>query len=292
MFSAEYVELLSAGPFPGRVDPWAEYPRYFQQIYANMIGVLMDTLRVPLYTLSYVAGRAVSLQIAERREPDVAVLDQRADPKPVQQWDYPGAAKAVLASPGMALVSEARRLAAIDVKRFDADELVTIIEISSPGNKHHVTLSKDHSERRERLVAVQQVSVVEFDLTRSVNHLIESPLVDSYLYHIAVFLPDADPRLIGMDFGRPLARVALPLRGEVVPVETQIVYASAYRAAMVAGQMRRDNFYTKRNLPFPSLMTPDQRGEALEMVARWQTELEQLGQRHVEPGAGTDEERG
>jgi hypothetical protein len=38
--SDEDVEHLSAGPFLGQVDPWAEAGRYFYQIHAGVIDSL------------------------------------------------------------------------------------------------------------------------------------------------------------------------------------------------------------------------------------------------------------
>jgi hypothetical protein len=72
-YSDMYVELLMRGPFPGTIDPWAEAGRYFHQIHAGMIGALLEQLRLPLLRMGYVASREVSLQIAEGREPDMAV---------------------------------------------------------------------------------------------------------------------------------------------------------------------------------------------------------------------------
>lgn len=35
--SPDYITLAQAGPFPDQVDPWAENPRYFQQLHSGML---------------------------------------------------------------------------------------------------------------------------------------------------------------------------------------------------------------------------------------------------------------
>jgi hypothetical protein len=117
---------------------------------------------------------------------------------------------------------------------------------------------------------------MEIDPTRSVKRLLHDVLVTTYAYHVAVYLPQQVPRVIGVEYGEPLKRVALPLRGEVVPMELQAAYDFAYRQASVAGHIHSEGRYTEGNLPFPTLLTEDQRREALTTVENWQTELARL----------------
>ena len=76
-----------------------------------------------------------------------------------------------------------------------------------------------------------------------------------HAYHAIIYLPGEFPQLIGMDFRQAMKRIAIPLRGEVIPVELQAAYDSAYQEVTTAAQMLNDGFYTEPNLPFPSLLT-------------------------------------
>jgi hypothetical protein len=44
-FSPEYIRLRQQGAFAGRIDPFAEAGRYFQQIHSGMINHLQDQLQ-------------------------------------------------------------------------------------------------------------------------------------------------------------------------------------------------------------------------------------------------------
>jgi hypothetical protein len=41
-YADAYVEHWSAGPFPGRIDPWAEAGHYFKQIHGGVISELLE----------------------------------------------------------------------------------------------------------------------------------------------------------------------------------------------------------------------------------------------------------
>ena len=68
-YSDAYVDLLARGPFPGRIDLWAETGRYFHQIHAGIISALLEQLHLPLLRMGYVASR----------EPDVAIENAAGD---------------------------------------------------------------------------------------------------------------------------------------------------------------------------------------------------------------------
>lgn len=99
-FSKAYVECLKQGPFPGRIDPWAETGLYFQQIHSGMINDFLSTLSETLLMMGYLAGRERSLQIIEPRQrhdgryteadlsfPTLLTHEQRAQAlAAVEQW--------------------------------------------------------------------------------------------------------------------------------------------------------------------------------------------------------------
>jgi len=276
-YSPEYIEHRKHGPFPGRIDPWSEDDYYFQQIHAGIVGNLLDQIQNPLEHLGYVAGREASLQIAERIEPDIFVRRAMGAPKPELAWDYELAAAEILAEVGVALSTEVLTQA-IHIREIGSGRLVTVIEIVSPGNKTRSQLIANYRTRREKLLLDRQVNVVEIDVTRSNKRLIVDQMAAMYPYHIVIYLPDAAPRFIGIEFLQPLVRIALPLRGEVIPAELQTAYTYAYQAARIAVQAHENHFYREDKLPFPSLLTDAERKSALQTVETWKAELEGLRQ--------------
>jgi hypothetical protein len=274
-FSKAYVEHLQKGPFPGQVDPWAEAGRYFQQIHSSMIDNLVAQSTPVLLEMGYIVGREASLQIADGREPDIFVQAAMNAPTSRLRWDYETAASEVLAEPGVSLAAEVE-LDALHIKHLDTGDLVTVVEIISPGNKEKPDAMMNYRARRERLLIDRGVNVVEIDLTRSVKRLVLDTLVNRYAYHIAVYLPGYDPRLIGMDYGQALKRFALPLRGEVVPLELQAAYEHAYQLFAIAGQIDKYSSYAETELPFPSLLTDQQIAQALRAAAEWRAKLAEL----------------
>lgn len=272
-FSAQYRDLAKQGPFPGRIDPWAESGRYFQQIHSGIIGHLITQIDPHLFEMGYLVGKEASLQIAEGREPDIFIQRAMNASVPLHSWDYELAAAEVLAEPGV-LVEGSVDLQALHIKQ--RGQLVTVVEIVSPNNKAKPQLIADYQERRERLVLQQQVNVVEIDLTRSVKHLLNNRLTELYAYHVAVYIPGDSPHVIGIHFDEALKRIALPLRNEVVAVELQPAYQYAYQLVTIAAQINHEGAYVPEKLPFPSLLSDQAQHDALSAVQRWQNALSQL----------------
>jgi hypothetical protein len=100
-FSQAEITLFEQGPFPGRIDPWAEAARYFRSIHSEMISALLTSLREPLLELGYVAGR----------EPDIHIRREQAEH--TLRWNYELAAAEVLAEPGVAIEDAAEFEASI-----------------------------------------------------------------------------------------------------------------------------------------------------------------------------------
>lgn len=269
-YSPAAIALFERGPFPGRIDPWAEDAHFFQPLHNELIGALMGLLRKPLLERGYVAGRETSLQIAEGREPDVFVHQNRPDVP--GRWNYALAAEEVLAVPGVAVAGEAD-LEALHIHDARSGDLVTVVEIISPGNKTRPTDILAYQERRMRLYVERGVNVVELDFTRSVKRLTYNSESTAYPYHVALLMPGLGVRVIGILWGAALPRVALPLRAEVQAVELQEAYATAYRQTNLAWHIRHERRYTEDDLPFPTLLSGDERDAALAAVTQWDQAL-------------------
>lgn len=276
-YSPEYIRLSEQGPFHGQIDPFAEVGRYFHQIHAGIISQLIDQIKRPLLELGYYVGRETSLQIAELQQPDIYV-QQRDNPQPASsgnQWDYRTAAQAINAQAGVHIDWDINQLQGISIKTLADHQLVTIIEVISPSNIANTSTMLDYQERRERLIE-NQINVMEIDLTRSVRRLLDNKLLHTYPYHVAIYLPDDSPRLIGIHPGECLPRVALPLRQEVIPMELHTAYEYAYQSVSIAVQIDAEGRYTEASLPFPSLIPPEILKSAIKAVDTWHTELSLL----------------
>lgn len=275
LYSKSYIELLKQGPLPGQIDPWAELGHYFQQIHSEMISHLLSQIRPSLLSMGYFAGRETSLQIAERREPDIHIRRRENAPSHTASLDYLQAAEVALAEPGVLLEGTEPELDALFIKARGSSELVTVVEIISPDKKTYTHLSYTYIERRNQLLE-QGTHVVEIDLTRSIKRVVDETLVDRYPYHVAVHLHDQPSRFIGIAFAEPLKRCALPLRSEVIAVELQAAYEYAYRQPPIAVQILEEIGYHDSTLPFPTLLTESQRQTVVQAAQNWLAELKRL----------------
>lgn len=274
MLSEAYVQCLVAGPFPDRLDPWAEVGRYFHQIHSGIIHQLVSQIHPTLIRLGYSIGTETSLQVMQGREPDLFVY--RPEPSPaITLWDYSAAAATVEAAVGIAIDEAVPELEAIAIHEGQTGALVTVVEVISPRNKSSEGMIEAYRERREILLR-QGVNVVELDLTRSVQRLIFSPIVDEYPYHIVVFLPEQAPRFIGIGWDESIQRCALPLRGEVLPMEVHPAYRESYVLKTIAIQIRNEKRYTTADLPFPTTLSPKHHAEIMAKVAAWEARLQAL----------------
>lgn len=230
MFSQEYVQQLSIGPFPEQIDPWSETAHYFHQIHGCMISDLLERLRLPLLRLGYVAVREYASTVSEAE--------------------------------------------AVYIYCLESTRLVTVIEVLPPTHKRLFAHMEYYQQRRERLVNEKNINLIEIDLTRSVHRLVRNQSV-TFAHQIVTNLP-TDVDVIGWEYGQSLKSFALPLRNEVIPIDMQAVYQAAYQQASIAPQIEAAGGYIEASLPFPSLMTSEQRKTALEQVNRWQLKLTEL----------------
>lgn len=273
--SQAYIDHLKQGPFPQHLDPWVEIGRYFQQLHSEIISHLLGQIVTPLLRMGYYVGREASLQIVESSKPDLYIQHSQDPTPPIQAWDYGQATAAVMAEPGVALTNTEPDLDALYIREVASGQVVTIVEVVSPRNKNELPLIERYQTRRLAYLA-QHIHIMEIDLTRSVKRLVNDPLVDSYPYHVAVHLHDQAPRLIGMAFGEPLKRCAIPLQGDVVPVELETAYRHAYQHPVLALHIHNEIGYSMDDLPFPSLLTYEQKQGLGAAAAAWQIELERL----------------
>jgi hypothetical protein len=272
---ARYINVLQAGPFVGRVDPWAETGHFFQQIHKVMIGAMAIRLQKPLLERGYYTSQEASLQISNGGQPDIAVL-MRSPKTDAPVLDYNAMAAQLFVTPGVALEPEDTELDALYVYSRKTGDLVTIVEVISPSNKAERSDILLYIQRRERFVYERTVNVVEIDLTRSHMHLVSDTIAHRYPYHVAIHLPRETTRFIGIDFMEPIERFALPLQNDAVAIDTQDLYDVGYRANSLGNQLLVRGGYTSDKRPFPTTLTDAQRDDALQRVESWKAQLDTL----------------
>jgi hypothetical protein len=265
------IFLLARGPFAGQIDPFAGAAYYFSQLHSGIIGGLLSQIWQPLLERGYIASKEASLQITEIRKPDIAVRVTAETTQSEKSLDYAAAAAAILAEPGISIELDEPELQAIFIRR--ENRLVTVVEVISPRNKTYLPDMVKYQEGRSQLFLEQGVNVVEIDLTRSVKRLFEHGLTLKHPYHVAVFIVNEPPRIIPMNLGEPLKRCALPLVDDVVGMDLQAAYDTAYREATIAPQLESNRHYTADYLPFPSLITDEQIRHCLQAVETWRAAL-------------------
>lgn len=271
------LELVKEGPFPGQMDLWAEHENFFHGLHEQMIGEMARELSAQLYNMGYNVGRERSLQIAQGRIPDIHIQKKnQPSPTPQTHYEYTLAADEALADAG--ILVESPNLDALTIRERETGKLVTVIELVSPGNKREDSDIAFYQYRREQLYLSQQVNVVEIDITRSYKRLAQNEYTAASAYHVAVFLPDKGVRIIVMPLHHRFKRIAIPLHGRVIAIHLHEIYARAYGDLLLASSLLDEDMYTAKTLPFSSLLTDQQRDEALEAVRRWQDELKRVRQ--------------
>jgi hypothetical protein len=271
------LELVKDGPLPGHMDLWAEHENFFHGLHEQMIGEMARELSTQLYEMGYNVGRERSLQIAEGRIPDIHIQKKNSQPSiPAAHYEYALAADEALADAGVPI--EVPNLDALTIRDRKTGKLITVIEVVSPGNKREDNDIAFYQYRREQLYLLQQVNVVEIDITRSYKRLIHNEYTTTSAYHVAVFLPYKGVRIIAMPLYERFKRIAIPLQERVIASDLHAIYTRAYGDLLLASSLLDEGMYSAKTLPFSSLLTDQQRDEALEAVRVWQDELKRIRQ--------------
>ena len=156
-------------PFPG-MNPYLENPKYFHDFHQRLVIHLSDEIAAHLSD-DYFAKLDERIYIQESPpdrptflgQPDVAVLE-REDARPVSSRI------AAILEPPLELelippALEEERVAFIEIRSSDDEELVTVIEVLSPANKRPGTDRDQYEYKRQHLLG-SKVNLVEIDLLR------------------------------------------------------------------------------------------------------------------------------
>jgi hypothetical protein len=199
-------------PFPG-MDPYLEHPDLWPDVHNGLIAALRDDLSPVLRPRYYVALEERTYleepgELAFIGRPDLAVVERGgpsgSGPKSRR---VPAVVEVELPLAGMV------RETYLEVRSVPAGDVVTVVELLSPGNKRPGAGRRMYLEKREE-VLMTRTSLVEIDLLRAGERMpTRGPEVPSD-YRILVSRSHRRPKadLIAFGVRDPIPTFPLPLR--------------------------------------------------------------------------------
>lgn len=206
-------------PFPG-MDPYLEHPDLWPDVHNGLIAALRDDLSPTLRPRYYIA-------LEERtylEEPGELALVGRPDLTVVRRSGPSESGPESRRTPAVVEVelpmAERLRETYLEVRSVPAGEVVTVVELLSPGNKRPGTGRRVYLEKREVILSTR-TSLVEIDLLRGGERLPTLGPRVVFDYAILVSRPHRRPKADLIPFGvrDPIPQFPLPLRrGEEEPM--------------------------------------------------------------------------
>lgn len=199
-------------PFPG-MDPYLEHPDLWPDVHNGLIAALRDDLSPVLRPRYYIALEERTYleepgQLALVGRPDLTVVHRSGPPESV-----PEARKAPTTVEVEILMAEPVRETYLEVRTVPVGEVVTVLELLSPGNKRPGTGRRIYLEKRDVILSTR-TSLVEIDLLRGGEPMpTRGPRIVSD-YSILVSRPHRRPKadLIAFGVRDPIPKFPLPLR--------------------------------------------------------------------------------
>jgi hypothetical protein len=253
------------------MDPWLEHPNLWSGVHASLIIYMRDTLQ-PLLSPRYVAAVEERIYVSTNDRilvPDLAVRRESAEPKSHSQV-------AVL-EPDDAVILESVEdeihepyLEILDLK--SKQQVVTVIEIVSPSNKHKGP-GRTQYLKKQREVLRSESNLVEIDLLRRGPHILAVPEhevqgLGVYDYLVCVRRPSGRRQhfsLYPRTVRERLPRIAIPLKPHdpAITLDLQPLLDRTYEAALYEGRLGYDK-------PCIPRLRPDDEAWARERIAEWQ----------------------
>ncbi|MEW5988279.1 MAG: DUF4058 family protein [Chloroflexota bacterium] len=242
-------------PFPG-MDPYLEAPDIWLDFHERLASVISETLNEqlpePYYSRLQMrpeVGVVLQAGVPQRIIPDVTVVRYPTPPL------SPGVAVAsAVAEPptpvaqGMTvrIHTDLLRHPFVEIRDVSrGHQLVTLIEIVSPSNKHPGPDRRAY-ETKQREVLESDANLVEIDLLRSGRRLLPYPELEEAVYHLGcnylILLNRFRQRmdtwmdyiLHPIDVRESLPCISIPLAGDDpdVPLDLQAVFHLIYQRAL------------------------------------------------------------
>ena len=152
-------------PFPG-MDPYLEHPTLWTDVHNSLIAAIRDALAPVLRPRYYIAleSRVYTMDVDNLvlvGRPDLAVLPYEG-PQQVSSLPLAGAGFVEVEVPVKDEVEETY----LEVRETEGGQVITIIELLSPGNKVNNEGRKDYEEKRLAIFS-SRTNLVEIDLLRA-----------------------------------------------------------------------------------------------------------------------------
>ena len=241
-------------PFPG-MDPYLEHPDLWPDVHNTLISHLREAL-VPIVSPRYYVALEERTYLDDTSDlvfvgrPDVALVGARRKDTGTAVQTGARAAVVEVEVP----VPDRKRETYLEVRGVGSGEVVTVIELLSPANKHPGRGRRVYLRKRRRVLGTR-TNLVEMDLLRGGERM---PTFGSYVeadYRILVSRRRGRPRADLIIFGvrDPIPSFSLPLRpGEDEPtVELSALVAALHDRA------RYDLRIDYRRAPVPPLTGAD-----------------------------------
>jgi hypothetical protein len=255
------------------MDPWLERPSLWSGIHTRLITYIADGLQ-PLLGRRYAAAveeRVYVSSVGRSLVPDVSVRRQATSRK----GGTPTKSALLEADEAIELEVADEEVREAYIRILDLEtkqQVVTVIEVLSPGNKKRGAGRTSYLSK-QREVMHSKANFVEIDLLRSGRHVLALPeerVADLGVYDYLVSVCRKEVRskrftLYPRTVRQRLPRIATPLRSgdSDVTLDLQVVVDRLYEAGVYEDRLD----YSKPCIP---RLRPDDEAWARERIAQWQ----------------------
>jgi hypothetical protein len=254
-------------PFPG-MDPYLEAPDLWRGLHLRLINHIAEYLQpqlLPRY-VAMVEERIMLGAIDGERVPDLGIVQSTV---PSRSGGTAVLVPTDCVQPEVVEVPELRQPHRfVEVRRARDGELVTVIEVLSPGNKSGTGLAQYEAKQQQYLLS--DINLVEIDLLHRGRHAIAVPAdrITPSDYRVSV-LPAGSTRfeLYRISLREPLPRFRVPLQSDdpEVALDLQAVLDRCYEAGAYSYVIRYDQ-------PPGVPLSAEDAAWARERVEAWQRE--------------------
>ncbi len=202
-------------PFPG-MDPYLEHPGLWPDVHHGLIEALRDAL-APMLRPRYRVAIEQRVYVADVEgpfflgRPDVSVLDVKSPARTTAGAPAPVAV--VEPVPVEVPLPDRQREGYLEVRDVTTSEVVTVLELLSPTNKHPGEGRRLYKEKRRQVLGTR-THLVEVDLLRGGEPMTMWGDGRGRHYRILVSRSERRPRadLYAFDLPQPIPPFPLPLR--------------------------------------------------------------------------------
>jgi hypothetical protein len=167
--------------------------------------------------------------------PDATVLERAGSAVPHASMEAPSAPPVVIPVICHLPVPEQVREAFLTIRARDTMEVVTVIEVLSPGNKRARSDGRREYLRKREKVLLSATHLVEFDLLRGGERLPTLELLPPGDYYAFVYRGQRrfQAEVYGWSLRRPLPPVPVPLAGADpdIVLDLQAIFTTVYDRA-------------------------------------------------------------